>query len=274
MKILLFSDTHLCHADWYGVTSRERMERLVANLTEEFRRESFEAIFMLGDYSLDYWECGPLYGSYSNGGVSNTEVFLRDYASRFPVPFYFIPGNHEQYTNEDWERITGAKRQFHIVLGDCLFFMLDTFGDNLNAPEHNHGTYSFADTAYIKRVTALYPGKKVFLCAHDFALSAERDEFKRLVRETPEIVALFAGHTHKSEIIAAGDEYGGKYLCRTGNYSYSIMPNPIDSMWGWRELVIDGGSVKTAYVVPENTIILGGEKVTVKYHRQDEAELL
>lgn len=273
MKVLLLSDTHLCHISWYGLDSVSRMEKLTQDLIEEYNREPYDAILMLGDYSLDYWEIGPLFGSYSNGGVSNTAAFLRDFVSRFPSPVFFVPGNHEQYAHEDWERITGSKRSFAVTIGDCVFMMLDNFGDNLNAPEHNHGTYSFSDTDFIRATIEQNPGKKVFLCAHDFALGSERDEFKKLVRETPEIIAMFGGHHHLSEIIYAGEEYGGKPLCRTGNYSYSKKPNPADSFWGWRELVIDGDKVKTAYVVPESTAVIGGTTVTVPLHRQDEAEL-
>lgn len=273
MKVLFLSDTHLCHIAWYGMDSRSRMEKLVADLCDEYSREPYKAIFMLGDYSLDYWECGPLYGSYSNGGVSNTASFLRDYVSRFPCPAYFIPGNHEQYTHEDWEHITGSKRSFSVTLGDTVFIMLDNFGENLNAPEHNHGTYSYSDTAFIRGVKEQNPGKKIFLCAHDFALASERDEFKRMVCETPEIIAMFAGHMHKSGIIPAGDEYGGKFLCRTGNYSYSSMPNPADSMWGWRELVICGNKITTAYVVPGSTVDFGAGQVKIIPHTQDAVEL-
>lgn len=273
MKVLLISDTHLCHSDWYGVTSPNRMEKLISDLAVEYDREPYNAILLLGDYSLDYWECGPLYGSYSNGGVSNTAAFLRDYVPRFPCRSYFIPGNHEQYTHSDWERITGAKRQLYVTLGDSVFLMLDNFNANLNAPEHNHGTYSFSDTEYISSVMEQYPDKKVFLCAHDFAFADECDVFKRLVRENNRILGLFAGHTHKSEILPMGSEYGGKCLYRTGNYSYSGEKNPADSMWGWRELIVGDKTVSTAYVVPNSTVMVGGEQITVKYHRQDAAEL-
>lgn len=270
-RIILISDTHLCHIDWYGVGTAARLEKMTADLADEYAREPYGMILMLGDYSLDYWECGPLYGSYSNGGLSNTAVFLRDYVSRFPCPAYFIPGNHEQYTYDDWKRITGADRRLNVTLGQNVFIMLDNFGDNLNAPEHNHGTYSFAETDYIRGVIAGNPGKNVFLCAHDFAFADERDDFKSLVRDTPEILGLFAGHTHKSEILPMGAEYGGKCLYRTGNYSYSSEKNLADSMWGWRELIIDGDMVTTSYVVPESTVSIDGELATIKRHKQDEA---
>ena len=273
MKVLLLSDIHLCHIPWYGMSPEARMEKLVRDLCDEYEREPYEAVLMLGDYSLDYWEVGPLYGSYSNGGVSNTARFLRDYVKRFPCPAYFIPGNHEQYTYEDWERITGAKRSFVVTIGDAVFVMLDNFGENLNAPVHNHGTYSFSDTGLIRNAIKQNPGKMVFLCAHDFALGSERDEFKTLVREEDAIIAMFAGHTHKSEIIWTNDEYGSKPLCRAGNYSYSSMPNPEDSMWGWREIKIDGDKVTTAYVVPESMVNFGAGEVKIDSHRQDAAEL-
>jgi len=35
-RILLISDVHNCHIDWYGVSNAERMERFVHHLHEEY----------------------------------------------------------------------------------------------------------------------------------------------------------------------------------------------------------------------------------------------
>ena len=54
MRIILASDIHHCHVTWYGVSSEERMERLVTHLNDEYERNPYDVILFLGDYSLDF----------------------------------------------------------------------------------------------------------------------------------------------------------------------------------------------------------------------------
>jgi len=271
-RIILMSDVHLCHADWYGPDSETRLRKMVEDLKAENEKFPIDMIFILGDMSLDYWECPP-YGSYSVNGISNTEKFIKEIAIDFPCPFYFIPGNHEQYSHEDWERLMGAKRQFYVIWDDIIIFMLDNFGDNLNAEEHNHGTYSFTDVKYIKNVMAEHPDKKAVLCAHDFDVRGETDEFKALVREET-VLGMFAGHIHYSYIEQLSEEYGNKKIYRTGQYSYTNA-NPVsESMWGFRELVKKGNSLETAYITPENKYFDGGKEITHKYGKQECAVII
>ena len=54
-RVLLVSDTHNCHIDWYGVSTKERMDRLMRHIQEEYQKDPFEMILFLGDYSLDHW---------------------------------------------------------------------------------------------------------------------------------------------------------------------------------------------------------------------------
>lgn len=271
-RILLISDVHLCHVNWYGRSSEMRLEKMLADINEEHKKQPIDMILMLGDYSLDYWECAP-YGSYSVNGISNTQRFIKDYVTRFPCPTYLLPGNHEQYTHEAWRRLTGFKRQFSVIYENNLFLMLDNFGDNLNAKEHNHGTYSYADVAYIKAEMEKHPDKRVFLCAHDFYFAKENEEFKKLVREDDRILALFGGHTHVSHIEPMGEELGNKCLFRTGEYSYCDhrTTSPDKSIWGFRELILEPNCVSTAYIIPQNEIIHDNQLLNIPYHKQDDA---
>lgn len=270
-RIFLMSDIHLCHIGWYGIDPLERMKKLVEDVKNENKIFPIDAIFILGDMSLDYWECPP-YGSYSVDGISNTARFLKEFASDFPCKYYFIPGNHEQYTHDDWKLITGAERQFYVLWDDIIIFMLDNFGDNLNASEHNHGTYSYTNVQYVRSVMSKYSDKRAILCAHDFDIKAEPDEFAELVRDE-RIIALFAGHNHRSDVNELEEKFENKKLIRTGQYSYTGA-HPIESsMWGFRELVYENGRISTAYITPENIYIDGGNKIVHKYGKQDKAIL-
>lgn len=266
-RILLVSDVHNCHIDWYGVSNAERMERLVKHLQEEYARTPYEMILFLGDYSLDFWEWDEL-GCYVDHQESRTREFVEKYASRLPAPWTMIAGNHEQYGEAKWHEITGCSRQNAVTVGDWLFILTDSFGKDLDPDFHSDGTFTPIDVPFVRAQMEKYPDHKVVLCSHHFDSRFETEEGKALIRD-PRVVCLFAGHVHLSRIV----EIEGKKLCWTGNYSYSSEENPLDSMWGFREAILSDDGIVTRYITPENKIILDGQEIIVPYGTQDEIEI-
>lgn len=266
-RILLISDVHNCHKDWYGVTNEDRMERFVKHLHEEYARAPYEMILFLGDYSLDFWEWDEL-GCYVDHGESRTREFVEKHARRLPAPWYMIAGNHEQYGEEKWREITGCSRQGAVTVGDWLFIMTDSFGANLDPDYHSDGTFTPIDVSFVRAQLEKYPSHKVVLCSHHFDPRFETDEGKALIQD-PRIVCLFAGHVHLSKV----EDCCGKKLIRTGNYAYSSEENPLDSMWGYREAILSDDRLVSRYITPENTVELDGKEITVPYAAQDEIEI-
>ena len=267
-RILLMSDIHYCEPVWYGVPSETRMKHMVEALRGEYEREPFDLLLLLGDYSLDFWVYPP-YGSVLNRGISFTEKFIQEvYPLLPPCPKFMIPGNHEQYGEENWRRLTGFSRRTTVPYGRNLFILLDNFAADLDPTVNSDGTYTPADVAYIQEQMAAHPSDHVFLCAHEFIPEEESEEFKALVREDDRIVALFAGHTHLSKPIPLGEAFGNKYLIRDGQFSYSKdLPN---SCWGWREIRFEpDGRVTTAYITPDSDLIPGGKPMHHTGGKQD-----
>lgn len=272
-RYLIASDIHWCHLDWYGVPTEERMARFVRHVKEEYEKEPFEALLLLGDYSLDHWKWN-IKGSWLAEGKSYTKVFTDRVVSQLKqlgVPIAMIAGNHEQYGEVLWHEITGYARRDFVVCDDVLFILPDTFGAELDPTEHSDGKYCPADVAYIREIMAQYPDKRVILCAHHFAPAAESEEFRALVRDEARILCLFGGHVHKSDVVELGDEWGGKALLYTGNYSYNTgkEENAQVSMWGFRDLILSDGTLTSRYITPENAIVLNGQEIVHPYGVQD-----
>lgn len=267
-RILIASDIHLCHIDWYSIPTEERMEAFIRDVIAEYEREPFEALLLLGDYSLDHWKWN-IRGSWLNEGRSNTDRFVKKYLSRlagYPFELRMIAGNHEQYGAELWKTFTSHARQEYYVCGDWLFILTDTYGGDLDPAFHSDGTYSGADTAFIRRVMAEHPGKKAVLCAHWFAPEQESADFRRLVREEDRIVCLFAGHNHLSCAVTLPEELGGKKMFCTGHYSYAGGGLPVqDCMWGFREVVLDGDTLNTGYITPANVLMPDGQTESYRH---------
>ena len=155
-RVIVCSDVHLCHIDWYGLSCADRMDNMITNLNEYFDEKPYEKIVFLGDYSLDFWAFDQG-GSYLNEGLSNTESFVKQFASRLKAPYYMAPGNHEQYGNEKWLEIVGNARHECFVVGKYLFVSCDNFSGNLDPDYHSDGTYTPTDIAFVKTCLDKYP---------------------------------------------------------------------------------------------------------------------
>ena len=269
-RIILASDIHLCHFDWYGVKAEDRLQKFIDDLKSEYEKYPYEALLLLGDYSLDHWKW-QVKGSYIEKGISNTKRFVDEYLSQLrtlPIEIRMIAGNHEQYGEELYHELTGYHREDVYVTGDWLFILMDTYKGGLDPTEHHDGVYTGADMEFINKQLDAYPDKRVIICSHYIEPWRDTEEFKALLRED-RVVCLFAGHTHKSEIWHMEEEYGSKKTIFTGQYGDLNHKLMTKSMWGFRELILGDDYIESNYITPENTLIIDGETVTHPYGKQE-----
>ena len=275
-RIIIASDIHFCEDGWYGFEREARAEALCADLAREYEKAPYEALLLLGDYSLDHWAWNTK-GTYLTKGVSDTALFAARYLHRLVpagVSVRMIAGNHEQYGEEKWQALTGGfHRRDHIVVGDYLFILEDTFGGDLDPTEHSDGTYIGADVAEIEALMAAHPDKKVILCAHWFDVTKESEAFLSLLRTEPRIVCLVCGHNHRSRVASTGEENGNKPILYTGNYSYSGEPNVVRCLCGYREMILTDEGIASKYIVNPHTYTVGKVKFVTEYAEQDEFEV-
>lgn len=274
-RVIIMSDIHYCESGWYGVSRDEKANELCADLKCEYERDPYSALLLLGDYSLDHWAWSTK-GTYLTRGVSDTRLFRERYLDRLVpegVEIRMIAGNHEQYGKELWQELTGFKRRDHIVCGDVLFILSDTYGGDLDPTEHSDGTYCGADVEDIKRLMAEYPDKRVILCAHWFDMKLESEEFKELLRTEERILCLFCGHNHISRVATTGEENGNKAILYTGNFSYSGEKNIVRCLSGFRELVITDEGIYSSYIVPSHSYKVSEVRFTNEYTKQDVFEM-
>lgn len=255
------SDLHLCNQSWYGMTSDTRINKMVTNLNSYMQKDPFDALMILGDTSLDFWENTTYGGSYRRHGISNTRTLIELYLSRIDCDKYIVPGNHEQYSNSDWKNITGRDRQFSVYINGWLFVMLDTFAGDLDPDYDHHGTYTGVDVDFLKKEMAKYPNAPVVLCAHYFYTDRESAEFKNILKNEKRIVCLFEGHDHVNKIDTLDASLGSKKVYHLGNFSYTGSGQTLqECSWGWRNVYISDDGIKIDYYTPKN-ILDGGKTV-------------
>lgn len=260
LRVVLSSDIHYTPLQtWYGTNYKLRIQHWVDTVKKEHAENPIDLLIINGDISLDFWVNG---GSYLNKKLSTATSFVKDYVSQLPdeIAVFILPGNHEQYADEDWLTITGNHRQGHLLLGGRLFIFLDTFGGDLDPDYHHDGTYTGADVAYIEGLMAEHPDADVYLVAHHFDTDKETPAFRALVKNSDRIKGLFSGHTHKSAVIELGATWGNKTIAQTGNFAY-FKDSAKESFWGFRELIINDENAYSQYIIAESTAKVDGEKI-------------
>ena len=254
-RILLTSDIHCTDLEtWYGVSDEDRLQHWLEEVLAEHARHPFDLILINGDISLDYHaEKTPF-----EKGYSTSYVFMKMFASRLPagVPVLVTAGNHEQFPEETWQKITGNSRQCHAVLGNHTFIMLDGFREALKTTYDSTDEYSPMDVAYIKSLMERYPENHVWLISHFFDMDLESGEFKELVAKDHRIKGLFMGHTHEHQLIPLGPEYGNKVIAQTGNFSYTMSGAANGGFWGFRDLIIEDKKATSSYIMVDSDVIL------------------
>lgn len=273
-RFLIVTDTHYCHETEYNqirygnITNDEKAARIIAQIEKEYKREPFDMIFFLGDYSLDHWVWHTL-GSYLTMGVSYTDLFVKKYMQNLPAPYLMIPGNHEQFGEEKWREITGMGRTSHAVFDDILFILWDSYGANLDPTEHSDGTYTPIDVPYVRGLMNQYRDKKVILMSHHFTPAYTQEEIDLITDER--VLCLFQGHTHSAEIEILPDEYGNKKNMHSGGWSH-LLPDTVVP-WGVRDIVIEDNTLTSSFFVDAFTFTNGGKEYHVEERISETVEI-
>lgn len=259
-RILITSDIHCTDLEgWYGVSDDRRMEHWLREIHREHERQPFDLILIPGDISLDYHDNRTPFDK----GYSTAYLFMKMYASRLPegVPVLVTAGNHEQFPEETWRKITGNPRQCHAVVGNHTFVMLDGFREALRPTYDSTDAYSPMDVGYIRELLDRYPDNHMWLLSHWFEMGEESEEFCRLVAEEKRIRGLFMGHSHEHQLIPLGQAFGDKVIAQTGNFSYTMSGAETGGFWGFRDLLISEACAVSRYIMVDSDVVLEGKEV-------------
>lgn len=259
-RILITSDIHCTDLeDWHGVSDHDRMEHWLEAIHREHEKQPFDLILIPGDISLDYHADRTPFDK----GYSTAWQFMRMYASRLPegVPVLVGAGNHEQFPEETWRKITGNPRQCHAVVGNHTFVMLDGFREALLPTYDSADLYSPMDVNYIRQLLEQYPENHMWLLSHWFETGEETESFRSLVAQEKRIRGLFMGHSHEHQLIFPGPKWGDKVIAQTGNFSYTMSGADTGGFWGFRDLLIGQNSAVSRYIMVDSDVILDGVPV-------------
>ena len=223
--------------DTYGHSQQEKIQAIMDDIDAFNEKNPIDAIFVLGDLSLDDY-------GFRNLPESYLQKFREDFLDKLSYPWYALAGNHDSYPNDEWKSIMGTDRQFSIKVGDAVFIMLDTF-----APETATGAsgspYVGVDTEFLKAELEKYPTETIYLCSHYYEANGSNLALTRLIKDNDRIVCMFRGHTHNNKVLAP-ESLNYKCLFDIGAYAYdgddssgSWDFSQFDDDWAWGYTVLE-----------------------------------
>lgn len=244
----------------FGKTQRQKIEKIYEDILAENNAAKLDAVFVLGDLSIDDYDYRKLPFNYC-------QKLKADLMDRLPCPAYALPGNHDSYPNEIWNRVMGYDRKYSVSIGDCAFIMDDSFAAVPAGPDNPAGGAKFTptDPAFLKNCFDQHKGKHIFYCSHYIGhAEGEKsfsDECKELLDHCGDLVFMYTGHTHVSSIAYLGPECGGKPVVDIGGYGYMGCVidgrydfNVFDEEWAWGYQILEiyDDRVKTYHVRTAN----------------------
>lgn len=269
LRIALISDIHW-NDTIYGYDS-SRIQVLIDSLNKKHAEKPFDFALFVGD----------LVTLNSSNGEQKVKV-LKDlvgiYLSQLKMPWFAQRGNHDGYTDEEWETIIGNKAQFSIETGDYYFLCIDAYPyienreDGKTPFKWNYDMwYTGMDyqlpwiNAEIEKARKKH--KKIIPTYHFHSLvSDEYDSgdqttidtaWRNILSSSNDIICQIMGHSHNPYILNNASTLTGKPTIGTGNFGGLFKSSdgsyPTYAGFGYKILESANGYLQCYHVYPELT---------------------
>lgn len=242
-KIYPSSNASAATGNAFGLTQREKVEKVYEDIIAENEKSKLDAVLVLGDLSIDDYDFRNLPDNFC-------KKFKNECLDRLPCPSYTLAGNHDSYPSEMWEEVFGYGREYAFEIDGSVFIMLDTF-KAIPAKAASGAAHTTVDYVFLKNALKKYKGKRIFLCSHYFETkltdnNSFSDEVRELIKDNNDIVFLYRGHTHVNSVTDMGESYGRKQIVDIGGYGYCGQRvgnryefNIFDFKWAWGYQVLE-----------------------------------
>ena len=229
----------------FGYTQEEKIQAALDDIHAYGAsvNNNINAVMVLGDLTLDDYGYRNLVDNY-------LDDFKTDFLEKLNYARYAIAGNHDSYTDSEWEKAIGSKRQYSVEIegSNAVFMMLDTFAAQ-HATGSNGSEYIGIDVEWLEAELAKYPTQNIFLCTHYYqeGVHPEKDAaLNALMKQNSRIVSLFRAHSHKNTVKNPAT-LAGAPIVDIGGYAYNGQQedngsydfNIFNKTWAWGYQVIE-----------------------------------
>lgn len=197
MKIVQITDLHysLPEEDTFGTDINGNLEKVLTAL----EGEEFDALAITGDLC------------YRDGSIQAYED-IKKLLSRFDVPLYIVPGNHD-----DAHMIGGVFGCKELVKNGKIFFSVDFEGGVAVFLDTANGNLDDEQLAYFREVGERNPDKKILLFLHHPPTIAgvnymdrkypleNADSVTQKLHEMPFRFFAFCGHYHVEKTVLSNN---------------------------------------------------------------------
>jgi Icc protein len=199
MLIAQVSDTHIVH----------RGELLAGRLDSRTHLEKIVDRILRLDVKPD---CLLLTGDLTDRGSPEAYAILRETLARLDVPFYAVPGNHDDrehmraaFADCPWmPKVAGTRLHYEIDLGDFVLMALDSL-----VPHEAHGMLGGGQLAWLGERLIAARTRRVLIMVHHPPISSgiavmdamkllDAQAFGDVLRQHSNVERVLCGHMHRS----------------------------------------------------------------------------
>lgn len=226
-----------------GHTQADRMKNILLDIKFFKNRQNIDSVLVLGDLGNDDYPTNKI-GVNENGTFADiTQNYVYKFKNEIMSKFqsdlgiassWTLPGNHDSYTNSQWNEIMGYNRQYAKEIGNAVFVMLDNY--YITGENGGNNSYSGVDIEWLKGqldANTSWKGKPIFLCSHYYKYyinDSTRENviaFQNLLTDYKakgyQFVSMFMGHVHTTADSLQNyvDAENQTPLLITGGYAYN-----------------------------------------------------
>ena len=224
-----------------GFTNEQRLKFMADSIKAENAKKPIDLCLFLGDLSENNL---VLPGKDGVQYVKNNIYPLLKTASGKQIPTYFLSGNHDCYSDSQWQSTFGYYKNFTISCGNFAFICLDAFADSVNRTSNGSFGYTKVDKTWFQQQVAKYSSKKIIVISH--YINSTDTDLMNLIANTPNIMCSFEGHVHDYYKVTRGNK--ACYDC--GNFSYPVSGFTLNNSWGFRNIDFNNGKLQTEVIEP------------------------
>lgn len=257
LRIVIASDLHfdsITEGLTMGLTN-DRFQVMVDSINAEHHKKPIDFVLLNGDLITIH-----------SGNLANKKErmleFKHKYLDQLEMPYFAIRGNHDGFTDAEWEEMFNQKPQISIETESFVFLMIDVYNTydstfNSGADMKYIGAYTQLDWIKEQVEYAKSASKKVICIYHyiDFGVSEEATWLNYLKSEDA-IIAQVVGHSHV--VYAQNDSTTGKPKIGTGNFGNtsgqaSDETHPKENRSGYKIIEVNPDKLVAYHIYPALT---------------------
>ena len=216
-NIIVASDLHWRNNNTQiatGITYQQAFDTFISNVNAKNQEIGVDFVVINGDMTTNDYN------------YSDEQIVKDKLVNELDVPVYFVHGNHDTISEQNWRNVFGYGKNYLIDLGYVYLICADTYATSVEGSPSTGYEQSDINTTFYNQIVALlekYP-KPCMLITHSY--NNNYPNFQALWAN-PLVKGALSGHTHSARTM----NYKSKPVLETASFAHTNAASK--TPWGY-----------------------------------------